>query len=246
MNASRKPANHTGHTGISLLVMALSLTLAAPVLAAPSATKAGVTVSAHKKVRAKNQGPQLTKKAPAAPAAMAGNKPAPKPAPMVSMSQPAVQPAVIAPTQVLSTAAGVAMPASAIAATPDPAVAAAAAPVLAAAAPAVNPYLAGWYRPIPAATLPAAAMDQLNYNARYISDSVTSLPGKLADALPSFKTVHPTGGRDLVVARLKCPVEMMTGQQMLPANAMREGVNGLLSKLNETQLLKFDIQLVCG
>lgn len=246
MNASRKTAAHTGQTGISLLVMALSLTLAAPVLAAPPATKARVTVSTHKKVRAKSHRPQLTKKAPAAAAAMAGNKLAPTSAPMVAMSQPAVQPAVIAPTQVLPTAAGVAMPAAAIAATPSPAVAVAAAQVVAPAALAVNPYLAGWYRPIPAAALPAAALDQLNYNARYVSDSVSAIPAKLADALPSFKTVHPTGGRDLVVASLKCPVEMVTGQQMLPANAMREGVNGLFSKLNETQLLKFDIQLVCG
>lgn len=239
MNEPRKPATHTG---VGLLVMALSLTLAAPVLAAPSATKAGVTVSKHKTVRATSHRPQLTKKASAAPAALGGNKLAATPAPMVAVSKPAV----IAPTQVLPTAAVVAVPAAALAATPSPALAVAAAPVVAPAAPAVNPYLAGWYRPIPAAALPAAALGQLNYNARYVSDSVTSIPGKLADALPSIKTVHPTGGRDLVVANLKCPVEMMTGQNMLPANALREGVNGLLSKLNETQLLKFDIQLVCS
>ncbi len=109
-----------------------------------------------------------------------------------------------------------------------------------------NPYLAGWYRPTPVAVLPAMAVGQLAQNARYVSDSVTSLPGKLSDALPRIKTVHPTGGRDLVVASLKCPAEMVTGQYFMPANALREGVSGLLSRLNETQWLKFDIQLVCS
>ncbi|MGQ9686273.1 MAG: hypothetical protein ACUVT2_08220 [Thiobacillaceae bacterium] len=245
MNEFRKPAIHSG---ISLLVMTLSVTLAAPVLAAPYATKAEVTVGKHIAAKTRRDTPTLANKAklPAAPAALAGDKLAATPAPMVAVSQSPVQPVVMPPTQVLPTAAVVAKPAVAVAATSAPVVAIATAPVVAAAAPAVNPYLAGWFRPIPAAALPAAAMDQLNYNARYVSDSVTSLPGKLADALPSIKTVHPTGGRDLVVASLKCPVEMMTGQQMLPANAMREGVNGLFSKLNETQMLKFDIQLVCS
>lgn len=260
MNESRQPATH-----ISLLVMVLSLTLAVPVLAAPAASKDGVAASKHKTVRAKSQQPQLAKKAPAAAAATAGHRVAATPAAKVAqtpqrrpeaghggwnsegygrpvmhstLSQPAVQTAVIAPTQALPVAAVVAMPAAASVAT--------AATAVTPAAPAVNPYLAGWYRPIPAAALPAVAVGQINYSARYVSDSVTSIPRKLVDALPSIKTVYPTGGRDLVVANLKCPVEMVTGQYMLPANAMREGVNGLFSRLNESQMLKFDIQLVCS
>lgn len=246
MNASRKPRDCSG---MSLLVTALSLTLAMPVLAAPATTKPGATASKHKTARTKAHKPQLAEEAPAAAAAAVGNTVAAKPAPAVAVSQPAMQPAVIAPTQALSAAPAVAVPAAAIAASAVPAVAVTAVPVAPRAAPAdqkVNPYLAGWYRPIPAAALPAVAVGQLNYNVRYVSDSVTSIPGKLADALPSIKTVHPTGGRDLVVANLKCPVEMVTGQYLLPANAMREGVNGLFGKLNETQLLKFDIQLVCS
>jgi len=244
MNASRKPA---AHTGVSLLIMALSLTLAAPVLAAPAT--AAEAASKHKTAGAKNQKPQLADKASAVSAASADGALAARPAPALAVSQPAVQPVVTAPTQVLPPAAAVAKPAAVITATAVPAVGVVAAPVVAPAAPAaqtVNPYLTGWYRPIPAAALPAVAVGQLNYTARYVSDRVTSIPSKLADALPIIKTVHPTGGRDLVVANLKCPVEMMAGQYMLPANAMREGVNGLLSKLNETQLLKFDIQLVCS
>lgn len=246
MNASRKPRDCSG---MSLLVTALSLTLAMPVLAAPATTKPGATASKHKTARTKAHKPQLAKEAPAAAAAAVGNTVAAKPAAAVAVSQSAMQPAVIAPTQALSAAPAVAVPAAAIAASAVPAVAVTAVPVAPRAAPAdqkVNPYLAGWYRPIPAAALPAVAVGQLNYNVRYVSDSVTSIPGKLADALPSIKTVHPTGGRDLVVANLKCPVEMVTGQYLLPANAMREGVNGLFGKLNETQLLKFDIQLVCS
>ncbi len=242
MNESRKPATRTG---ISLLVMALTLTLAAPVLAAPATTKSGVTASKHQTASAKSQKPQLAKKAPAA----LGNTVAAKLAPTVAVSQPSMQLAVPAETQVLPAVTAGVMPAAASVAASVPAVVMTAAPMAPRATPAaqtVNPYLAGWYRPVPAAALPAMAVSQLNDNARYVSDSVTAIPGKLADALPSFKTVHPTGGRDLVVANLKCPVEMMTGQYMLPANAMREGVNGLFGKLNETQLLKFDIQLVCS
>ena len=109
-----------------------------------------------------------------------------------------------------------------------------------------NPYLAGWYRPVPATALPAMAIQQLNDNARYVSEAVTSIPAKLADALPTIKTVHPTGSRDLVVASLKCPAEMMMGRSLAPADLLREGVNGLLAKLNESRLLRFDIQLVCS
>lgn len=249
MNEPRKPATRTG---ISLLVMALSLTVAVPVAAAPAATKPGATASKHKTAKAKSQNPPLAKKAPAAPPAAVVNTVAAKPAATVAVSQITLPTAANTPIPVLPAPVAVASPPVAVAtvAAPVAAVAAvAAAPAAAAAVPAaypVNPYLSGWYRPVPAAALPAMALGQLNYNARYVSDSVSAIPGKLADALPSIKTVHPTGGRDLVVANLKCPAEMITGQYFIPANAMREGVNGLFGKLNETQLLKFDIQLVCS
>lgn len=246
MNESRKPATRTG---ISLLVMALSLTLAAPVAAATTATKAAVTASKHQTASARGQKPQWAKKAPAVPSAVIAKTVPAMPAPTPAVNSPSTQPAVLAPTQVLPAATAVAVPAAASAVAAVPAVAMAAVPVAPRNAPAaqpVNPYLAGWFRPVPAAALPAMAVGQLNDSARHVGNSVAAIPGKLADALPSIKTVHPTGGRDLVVANLKCPVEMMTGQYMLPANAMREGVNGLFGKLNETQLLKFDIQLVCS
>lgn len=256
MYASHKPA---ARPGVSLLVMALSLTPAAPVLAVQAATKPGATANKSNTARIKMQKPQLAKKADAAPAAVAGNTDAAKPEATVAVSQPTMPTAANTPIQVLPVAVAVASPQVAIATVAAPvaavpaeapaAVAAAPVPAAAVAVPAaypVNPYLSGWYQPVPTAALPAMALRQLNYNARYVSDRVTSIPGKLSDALPSIKAVHPTGGRDLVVANLKCPVEMMAGQYMLPANAMRQGVNGLFGKLNETQLLKFDIQLVCS
>lgn len=253
MNESRKP---TVHTGIPVLVMALSLTLAVPVLAAPATAKPGVTVDKRNAARALIRKPQLAKKAPAAPAAVAEKTEAVKPAPIVATSEPAAPSAPQAPAQVLpATTAVVSSPAAIPAVSPAVAVPAAvvaaapAAPAAAAAtaaAPPVNPYLSGWYRPVPAAALPAMAVGQLKYSARYVNDSMTAIPAKLVDALPSIKTVHPTGGRHLVVANLKCPAEMITGQYFIPANAMREGVNGLFSKLNDSQLLKFDIQLVCS
>lgn len=113
-------------------------------------------------------------------------------------------------------------------------------------APPVNPYLAGWFRPTPASELPSLAAQQLDTSAQWAVKSVTNLPGQLAKALPSIKRVFPTGGRELWVVSAKCPVEMMTGQSFSPADALRDVVNGLLETLNETQLLKFDIQLVCS
>lgn len=109
-----------------------------------------------------------------------------------------------------------------------------------------NPYLAGWFRPTEVSALPALFVNQMNSNAQYVVQSVAAIPEKLTSALPSFKTVHPTGGRDLLVANVKCPAEMVTGQYLLPTNLLREGVNGLLEKLNESRLLAFDIQLVCS
>ncbi|MGQ9686272.1 MAG: hypothetical protein ACUVT2_08215 [Thiobacillaceae bacterium] len=112
--------------------------------------------------------------------------------------------------------------------------------------PPVNPYLAGWYRPTLVSELPNLAAQQLGTSAQWAVKSVTNLPGQLAEALPSIKRVFPTGGRELWVVNAKCPAEIATGQSFLPANALREVVNGLLGTLNETQLLKFDIQLVCS
>lgn len=112
--------------------------------------------------------------------------------------------------------------------------------------PPVNPYLAGWYRPTLVSELPNLAAQQLGTSAQWAVKSVTGLPGRLVEVLPSIKRVFPTGGRELWVVSAKCPAEMMTGQYFSPADALRDVVNGLLETLNETQLLKFDIQLVCS
>lgn len=112
--------------------------------------------------------------------------------------------------------------------------------------PSVNPYLAGWFRPTPVSELPNLAAQQLGANAQWAIQSVTTFPGKVVEALPSIKRVFPTGGRELWVVNAKCPAEMVTGQYFFPANALRDAVNGLLGTLNESQLLTFDIQLVCS
>ncbi len=230
-------------TTTRLLAALLSMALAVPVLAASPTGKPRSAASQKSMVQAK------TRPAPAA-AQVAAVTPAPtvpraaaaamQPSPVTTVATPAERGPGVPPT-----AAAMAAPVAVVQA---PAVAAVAVPVPAAvpAAAPQNPYLAGWYRPVPVAALPAMAVGQLNDNARYVSDAVTSIPAKVADALPSIKTVHPTGGRDLVVANLKCPAEMITGQYFIPANAMREGINGLFNKLNDSQLLKFDIQLVCS
>lgn len=110
----------------------------------------------------------------------------------------------------------------------------------------VNPYLAGWFRPTPVSELPNLAAQQLGASTQWAIQSVISLPGQVVAALPSIKRVFPTGGRELWVANVRCPAEMVTGQYFFPANALRDAVNGLLGMLNESQLLTFDIQLVCS
>lgn len=236
-------ALHNVPTTTHLLAALLSVALAVPVLAAHPAGKTRSAPTQKSMVQAK------TKPAPAAP--LVAVTPAPiVPKAAAEAMQPSPVTAVTTPAERgPTTASAAAAMATRVAMVQAPAVAAVAVPATAAPVPAAappNPYLAGWYRPVPAAALPAMAVGQLNYNARYVSDAVTSIPAKVADALPSIKTVHPTGGRDLVVANLKCPAEMLTGQYFIPANAMREGINGLFNRLNDSQLLKFDIQLVCS
>lgn len=238
-----KPLHKPVPTTTRLLAALFSMVLAVPVLAANPAGKTPSAASQKSMVRTK------TKPAPAAAQVVVTSAPtvprataaAMQPSPVTTVATPAERGPSVPPT-----AAAMAAPVAVVQA---PAVAAVAVPAPAAPVPAAatqNPYLASWYRPVPVAALPAMAVGQLNENARYVSDALTSILAKVADALPSIKTVHPTGGRDLVVVNLKCPVEMITGQYFIPANAMREGINGALNKLNDSQLLKFDIQLVCS
>lgn len=114
-----------------------------------------------------------------------------------------------------------------------------------AAAP-VNPYLAGWFKPTPPSELPALAAQQVGVSAQWVLQNLIGLPNQVLGALPSIKRVYPTGGRELWVVSMKCPAEMVTGQYFLPANALRDAVNGLLGMLNDSQLFAFDIQLVCS
>lgn len=112
--------------------------------------------------------------------------------------------------------------------------------------PAVNPYLAGWFVPTPVSDLPRLAAQQLTASAQWTYANVVNLPGNVIDALPKIRRVFPTGGRELWVANLKCPAEMVTGQYFFPANALRDAVNGLLGTINEMRVFNFDIQLVCS
>lgn len=238
MNTTRKPVISTG---MSLLLTALTLTLSSPLLAASAVSKGAAMPGKQEMARAKGQKP-LAKKAPVATVAL----PATSGTSGSASSAESLSARQLAERTLSVTSSNVAGPAIVQTATPITAAPAKDAPTGLPATQTSNPYLAGWYRPSPAAALPAVAVAQLEHNVRYVSDSVTSIPSRLSDALPRIKTVRPIGGRDVVVANFKCPVEMMTGQYMLPANALREGVNGLLSRLNDTQLLKFDIQLVCS
>ncbi len=231
MTLPRRPA----HSGIRPLAAALSLALSVPVLATTLESKSGVAVNKGNLAQTKAKRSSVTLQT-AATSTSAASRTASETTQQrrVMVASPTGEP--VTPIQPPAATADTPMAATSVAA--------AVADPTAAAAP-QNPYLAGWYRPVPASALPAMAIQQLNDNARYVSEAVTSIPAKLADALPSIKTVHPTGGRDLVVASLKCPAEMMMGHSLAPADALREGVNSLLGKLNEKQWLNFDIQLVC-
>lgn len=235
--------------GIRLMAMALCLAVAVPAAAAtpnkPMASAAGI----HQAGGSQTQSVAVKKKAVSVKKRKATRVKARQAVPAQDQAA-------------MPSAAALGVPAAALAVAPTPvhalvvpaaalvqASASSSRPEAAATRPTAlqaNPYLAGWFQPTDASALPAMAVVQVNSNVRYVADTVTSLPGKLAEALPSIKTVHPTGGRDLVVANIKCPAEMLTGQYFAPTNALREGVNGLFAKLNDTQVLKFDIQLVCS
>lgn len=231
IRAPRRPSVDAAWRGIAI---AISLIIAAPVLAAPQAgQRKPVTDGKAKTVKqARKPASVAGPKAPtvAVPALDTSKTPA-------SVVQPDVPPPVAAMADTTAPAV-TAFPQT----KPMPADAARENTV----APPVNPYLAGWFRPTPVSELPSLAAQQLGTSAQWAVKSVTSLPGQLAEALPSIKRVFPTGGRELWVVSAKCPAEMATGQSFLPANALRDVVNGLLGTLNETQLLKFDIQLVCS
>lgn len=225
---------HSVDAALRGIAIAISLVVAAPVLAAPQ--------TGQRKPLADRKA--QTAKQARKPAAVAGPK-----APMVAAPARGTS-----KTPASAVQRGVPPPAAAMADRTAPAVTALPGtnrmPAEAAGkdtvAPPVNPYLAGWFRPTPVSELPSLAAWQLGTSAQWAIKSVTSLPSQLADALPSIKRVFPTGGRELWVVNAKCPAEMATGQYFFPANALRDAVNGLLGTLNETQLLKFDIQLVCS
>lgn len=69
---------------------------------------------------------------------------------------------------------------------------------------------------------------------------------KIVDGLPSIKTVYPTGEKPLVVINLKCPAEVLVGETFAIPNAMRNGVNMALEGISSTNLLSFNMQLVCS
>lgn len=222
------------------LTALLSMALAVPVLAANPAGKTGSAASQ------KALAPAKARPAPAVVVAVTSAPAVSRAAPEALQPSPTVAtPAERQPTD--PTTAAILATQTAVMQSPTVTASAvtAAADSVPVAAP-QNPYLAGWYRPGPVAALPALAVGQLNDNARYVLDVVTSIPAMVASLLPSIKTVHPTGGRDLVVVSFKCPAEMITGLYFIPANALRERINSLFNRLNDYQLLNFDIQLVCS
>lgn len=236
-----KALHQPNRNAIQWLAGILCTALTAPALAMTAKPKIKPTAPKNAMVQSKMRQPSAVPQTALTPAPLprVAVETTPQQRPAAGLPAPAEKDSTPRP----GVAAAAAIP-GAIA--PTVAVLTAALPAAAPTATAQNPYLAGWYRPVPAAALPAMAVGQLNANVRYVSDAVASIPAKFADVLPSIKTVHPTGGRDLVVANLKCPAEMITGQYFIPANAMREGINGLFNKLNDAQVLKFDIQLVCS
>lgn len=231
IRALRRPGANAGLRGVAI---AVSLAIALPVLAAAQGgeRKSVVANKAQAGKQVRKSAVQARAHAPVATAHGTAK---------ASEAVPAAESSVTLPlaAQVDTTAT--------IAVTPPPT-----APTHSKAAredaapPIVNPYLAGWFRPTPVAELPNLAAQQFGTHAQWAIQSVTGVPGQVVAALPSIKRVFPTGGRELWVVNAKCPAEMVTGQYFFPANAVRDVVNGLLGTLNASQLLTFDIQLVCS
>lgn len=226
-------------TGLQGIAIAVSLIIAASALAAPQAEQRKSV--ADRKAQA---GRQVSK-----PATLARTQ-SPSPTAQrtgpdgetASRAKPAVAPQVSVRVETAPAPAATSPAAISLPATPTHGEAA----LGNTHAPTVNPYLAGWFTPTPVSEVPNLAARQLAANAQWAIQSVTTLPVKVVDTLPSIKRVFPTGGRELWVVSGKCPVEMVTGQYLLPANALRDVIGGLLETINESRLLAFDIQLVCS
>jgi hypothetical protein len=227
----RRPSVHAALRGIAI---AVSLSVTAPVLAASQTgqRKPAADRKAQTGVNARKPAAVARTKAPEAMAPTAVTSGEPLPADIASVTPPTAAMVDTTPPAVVPSPQATQLPKDAASGQAAP--------------PPVNPYLAGWFRPTPVSQLPVLAAQQLGASTQWAIQSVVGLPRQVVDALPSIKRVFPTGGRELWVVNAKCPAEMVTGQYFFPANALRDVVNGLLGTLNESQLLTFDIQLVCS
>lgn len=100
--------------------------------------------------------------------------------------------------------------------------------------------------PVPPAVPPVALAPQLRFAVPPLPEMLASYKDMVVHGLPSIKTVYPTGEKPLVVFNLKCPAEVLTGEVFAIPNAIRSGVNAALEGVSNTNLLPFNLQLVCS
>jgi hypothetical protein len=79
-----------------------------------------------------------------------------------------------------------------------------------------------------------------------VMELITSRSSHIIDGLPSIKKVYPTGEKPLLVINLKCPAEVLVGESFAIPNVMRSALNMVFLGIADTNLLSFNIQVVCS
>lgn len=110
-----------------------------------------------------------------------------------------------------------------------------------------NPYLVGFVRANPemVIALPLLVAIQADGSLTAITGSIENYLVRVADRLPSIKTVYPTGSKAMKVISLACPAEVVTGSHFAPFDALRTAGNKVFEGINSANVFPHDLMLVC-
>jgi hypothetical protein len=110
-----------------------------------------------------------------------------------------------------------------------------------------NPYLVGFIPTSPENVIGLSFLSVVKADRSLSAflNTIGSYPARIADRLPSIKTVYPTGSKPVKVINLACPAEVVTGEHFAPFDALRAAGNMIFEGINSTNVLPNDIMLVC-
>ncbi len=95
-------------------------------------------------------------------------------------------------------------------------------------------------------TMPALSEAPPTNPSNSLERHTPSLLHGIKDRLPSITLVKQPYGRSVVVLKVNCPVEVLTGVAFPPLELARQALDQTAMQLNEKEFFKYDIQFVCG